>query len=120
MTAMILDSRHSIHFGLDVGALKTGRIKSAPPPDNAPIRSPLVCHWHRAADGQVICTWTHDPFVPTDTRPAWWLGMEDDDDLALPRSRRPLRTAGLAIIVLLASAALGTFMCFALEPGRVL
>ena len=84
---------------------------------------PLVCQWHRAADGRMTCTWTHDASMPDGAGPAWWLEAADDDGrAAAPQSPRQRRAGGhrLAVAILLTSAVVSILVCFALESGAML
>jgi hypothetical protein len=61
--------------------------------------------------------------MPDGAGPAWWLEAADDYGRAVaPQSPRQRQATGhrLAIAILLAIAAVSTFVCFALESGAML
>ena len=89
---------------------------------DAPIG--LVCQWHRSAQGPLTCTWTEVPSTPPggarDLRLPD-LAREDHFTCASrPESRLQAVSRRIAMTVLLTSAALGTFMCFATVLGDLL
>jgi hypothetical protein len=109
-------SRRSSEISLPV--LPTGNPDRQGSPDG-----PLVCQWHRAADGRMTCRWTHDASVSDGIDSPWWLEAADDDGRAGARqSPRQRQVIGhrLAVAILLTGAVVSTFVCFVLESGTML
>jgi hypothetical protein len=117
-------SRDAAIFTADIQAKENGVMSDMifDQQDDAPIG--LVCQWHRSAQGPLTCTWTEVPSARPDG--ARYLRLPDFARVdhftcaSRPESRLQVVSRWIAMTVLLASAALGTFLCFVTEPGDLL
>jgi hypothetical protein len=59
MTTLILDPQHVARFTLDGDTTKSEAASKPATTYSNSSRRRLVCQWHRAPEGPLICTWGH-------------------------------------------------------------
>jgi hypothetical protein len=121
MTQMIFDRQQDAQIGFGDGTVNIpiyttpGALRHKPS-----SRTQLICRWHRRVQGPLTCVWTEVPSTPRDPRDFRLPNLQDEDGFASPwwlGSRLQAASRGIAITLLLTSAALGTFLCFVTEAS---
>jgi hypothetical protein len=119
MTEMIFDRQQDAHIVFGDGTVnipiytKPGALRHKPS-----SRTQLICRCR--VQGPLTCVWTEIPSTPRDPCDFRLPNLQDEDGFASPwwlGSRLQTASRGIAITLLLTSAALGTFLCFVTEAS---
>jgi hypothetical protein len=114
MTDVTFDQLHNARIGFGEGTDTRISAKPAALRHKPSSRTQLICRWHRSAQGPLTCVWTEAPSTPLDARDVQLPDLPDKYGFASPwwlGSRLQTASRGIAIVLLLTSAALGTFSC---------
>jgi hypothetical protein len=124
MTDAIFDLQDDARIGFGDGTVKIPiSAKPGALRHNPTSQTPLICRWHRSVQGPLTCTWTEFPSMLRDEHVARLPDLAEEDSFAyptLPESRLQTISRWIAIGVLLASTAAGTFICFVTEHSDLL
>jgi hypothetical protein len=121
MTNIVFDQQHEARIAFGEGIFNTQSSSMDPAFHHRPSSgTQLVCRWLRTTDGPLTCLWTEIPSTLRDPCDFRLPNLQDEDGFASPwwlGSRLQTASRGIAITLLLTSAALGTFLCFVTEAS---